>query len=163
MDIFDSDAYFGRHFPFKAQGNLMLRAAVAAVAAKQIAQMIENEVTTTIMGTLSPVFKDVEELESIDWYYKAANYYDAGISFLRLYIQRHCDGAPPPRLTTQSTPSSSHERQEPDHMSSEDRPQHSECQSPPVFSPEPLEDLLSAIAVFSHYEALNGYAEGWRQ
>ncbi len=163
MDIFDSEAYFGRHFPFKAQGNLMLRAAVAAVAAKQIAQMIENQVTTTIMRTLSPVFKDVEELESIDWYYKAANYYDAGISFLRLYIQRHCDGASPPGPAPQSTPSSSNDHREPDDMSAEVRPQDSGYQSPPVVPPDPLEDLLSAIAVFSHYEALNGYAEGWRQ
>ncbi len=70
----DRDAYFGRCFPHRAKSNLMLRAAVAAVAARQIAQMIENQVSTKILRTLSPVFKDVEELESVDWYYRAANY-----------------------------------------------------------------------------------------
>ncbi|KAH8888024.1 hypothetical protein GQ53DRAFT_826592 [Thozetella sp. PMI_491] len=157
MDIFDSDAYFSRHFPFKAKQNAMLRAGVAAVAAKQIAQMTDAQAFGAALRDLSPAFVTLDESASADWYYKAADYYDAGISILRLHLQRFCSTSSP----ASTVPHDPEEEQA--RVDTAGEPPNKRRRGSTSWAPPSLEDLLSGIAVFSLYESLNGYTSGWDQ
>jgi hypothetical protein len=166
MDIFDSDAYFGRQFPFKAKQNSMLRDAIAAVAARQIAQMISSQSFGARLGNLSSLSMDFDKPTKVDWYYKAANYYDAGIAYLRLHLQRCCAASSPSSVVAQSPaapPLAAHPASE--KYSTESASLSRTIYRTDAYSPSPgdAEDLLSAIAVFSLYESFNGYTGEWKQ
>ena len=88
MDLFDLDTYFSRIVPLKAVQNVMLRSAMAAVAANQIGQMMANHSPLEDLQHLLPFVGEDGILQHTDWFYKAANYYDRGISYLRIFLQR---------------------------------------------------------------------------
>jgi hypothetical protein len=149
MDIFDSDGYFARQLPFKAKQSSMLRAAVAALAAKQMTRAIDNRAPGIPSSHLSLSVEEMDRTRNVDWHYKAADYYDEGISYLRLYLHHFCSRSSPIGFTTLS-PANSTKRVE-----SPLKRKHSSASSD--------EDLLSAIAVFSIYESMNGRINEWKQ
>lgn len=89
MDLFDLDTYFSRVVPVKAVQNVMLRSAMAAVAANQIGQLMANKTPRDGLAHLIPIIGTEDGVtKPKDWFYKAANYYDRGISYLRIFLQR---------------------------------------------------------------------------
>jgi hypothetical protein len=159
MDIFDSDAYFGRQFPFKVKHNSMLRLAVAAVSAKHITGMKDDQLQDDVMPRISTVAVELPSTREINWHYKAADYYDEGISYLRIYLHRCSGGSPSVGHTAfanlvdaSSTPP----------ITESEPPNKKRRRSVTVPSPD-NEALLSAIAVFSLYESMNGNMTEWKQ
>src|SRR5262245_46295410 len=88
MDLFDLDTYFSRIVPLKAVQNVMLRSAMAAVAANQIGQLLAKGPSKEDLQHLLPLLGEEGVTQHTDWFYKAANYYDRGISYLRIFLQR---------------------------------------------------------------------------
>ncbi|KAK4935134.1 hypothetical protein LTR10_023755 [Elasticomyces elasticus] len=88
MDLFDLDTYFSRIVPLKAVQNVMLRSAMAAVAANQIGQLLAKGAAKEDLQHLLPLLGEGGADQHTDWFYKAANYYDRGISYLRIFLQR---------------------------------------------------------------------------
>lgn len=182
MDLFDSDTYFGHHFPFRAKDNAMLQAAVAAVAARSIAQTINKQGFTSGDAQHDTTFDSqrlsstIDKQNGVDWYYKAANYYDSAITHLRLFIQRICDAeslisTPLYRQTPQPAALSvslynpagpySTARSQVNTISSQQ--QRADTAETAVSNSDDVEVLLSAIAIVSLYESLSGYTTEWKQ
>lgn len=83
MDVFDLDEYFTRVVPLKASRNAMIRSAVAAVVAKKMAQDVSHHDS---LGTIAAINSNKQH--QLDWFYKAASYYDKGLSQLRYCLQQ---------------------------------------------------------------------------
>ncbi len=166
MDLFDLDTYFSRIVPLKAVQNVMLRSAMAAVAANQIGQMMANHSPLEDLQHLLPFVGDDGALQHTDWFYKAANYYDRGISYLRIFLQRWLSDTSNEGLTGHAS------RYNPGRTSSE-------TSTSTALNPPPnkrrrmsrgqsadgadMEALVAAISVFSLYESLDNFADDWSQ
>lgn len=135
MDLFDRDKHFGNLVPLKALRDALLRNAIAAVAAKQLARV---KGTKPFMGNQfqKPAAMEVfEDNVDADWFYKAANYYDKAIAFSRVYLQALSGIAGTP-----GTPG-----------------------TPAVAKMANSDDLLVAVSIFSLYESLDNLEIGWLQ
>lgn len=159
MDIFDSDAYFGRHFPCKVKHSSMLRLAVAAVAAKQITRNIDRHDREKVLANISTIGPDSHSMKAINWHYKAADYYDEGISYLRLCLLRSSGSSSP--CSSKGPSTFSEASASPDTVRSEPPNKRRRRESYDVSFND--EELLSAIAVFSLYESMNGSVGEWKQ
>lgn len=132
MDLFDQDKHFGNLVPLKALRDALLRNAIAAVSAKQLGRA--NGAKPTI-GRQTQKPSTMEVIEEVDWFYKAANYYDKAIAFSRIYLQAISESmSNPPTPNTQLTLSTANS-----------------------------DDLLVAVSIFSLYEALDNFEIGWLQ
>jgi hypothetical protein len=174
MDLFDLDTYFSRIVPLKAVQNVMLRSAMAAVAANQIGQMLANHSTLEDLQHLLPFVGENGALQHTDWFYKAANYYDRGISYLRIFLQRWLSSdtnegltghasryAPGGRPSDAKTGTGSHSNNRESTSDSNKRRRISRGQS--TDGGADMEALVAAISVFSLYESLDNYADDWSQ
>lgn len=135
MDLFDRDKHFGNLVPLKALRDALLRNAIAAVAAKQLARVKGNK---PFMGNQCQQPSTMEVFEdSVDanWFYKAANYYDKAIAFSRVYLQA-ISGI----VGTPGTPGTQ-----------------------AVATMANPDDLLVAVSIFSLYESLDSLEIGWLQ
>lgn len=92
MDIYDTNAYFGRIVPLKVPGNKMLHSAIAAVAAKHIARKLQQNLPLSDRTDFQPLtlssHNAFEGMDSHQWFYKAASHYDKGLSYLRIQLQK---------------------------------------------------------------------------
>ena len=135
MDLFDADKHFGHLVPLKALRDALLRNAIAAVAAKQLGLM-KGEKPFTAMQCQRPASMEImRDVCQVDWFYKAANYYDKAIAFSRIYLQLlsgNLSNAPSPN-TALSVPTAN------------------------------SDDLLVAVSIFSLYESLDNVEAGWLQ
>lgn len=84
MDLFDLGAYFAQTVPIEAVQNPLLRYAVCANAAKQIARIQGkgNGVKQTRMANFL-------NADKTDWMYQATQYYDLAISLLMKELRLH--------------------------------------------------------------------------
>lgn len=159
MDLFDFDAYFTRIIPLKASNNAMLQAALAAVASKQLARYgMSSPIDKSRYATvLSSKYRDISPNE---WFYKAASYYDRGISCLRGFLRRyslHDDPTAllsPPASTLADSPGAPHRPL---------RRLSSRSSIGGISADSDLQDLLSAISVFSLYESFDNSTIGASQ
>ncbi len=132
MDLFDHDEHFGSLVPLKALRDALLRNAIAAVSAKQLGR-IKSAKPFVDNQNQKPAMMEV--IDEVDWFYKAANYYDKAIAFSRLYLQAISDSfSNPPTPGSQVT----------------------------VASPN-SDDLLVAVSIFSLYEWLDNLDLDWLQ
>ena len=135
MDLFDQEKHFGNLVPLKALRDALLRNAIAAVAAKQLGRV---KGTKSYMGNQyqkPATMEIIDDVPEIDWFYKAANYYDKAIAFSRLYLQAVSGNfSNPPSPNTQGTLTMAN-----------------------------TDDLLVAVSIFSLYESLDNLEMGWLQ
>ena len=133
MDLFDRDQHFGHLVPLKALRDALLRNAIAAVSAKQLGRAKGIRPMT---GTQCQNPSKMEVIDDeVDWFYKAANYYDKAIAFSRIYLQavsESLSNPPTPNIQLQLSTANS-------------------------------DDLLVAVSIFSLYEALDNFEVGWLQ
>lgn len=151
MDLFDFDAYFTRIIPLKAARNAMLQAALAAVASKQLARYGMNSSIdhSRYAAILTSKYRDVSPHE---WFYKAASYYDRGISCLRGILRRYAHGGDASLILS---PPASTGATSPDPPSTVMRRMSSRSSVGGGSTDNDLQDLLSAISVFSLYESFD--------
>lgn len=82
MDLFDLGTYFASYVPVKARENPLLKYAAVAYSAKSLARVqgrkpvVGGNVTRQARMELYP------DANSVDWYHKAAQYYDTAVSLL---------------------------------------------------------------------------------
>ncbi|KIX10452.1 uncharacterized protein Z518_01535 [Rhinocladiella mackenziei CBS 650.93] len=168
MDLFDLDTYFSRIVPLKAVQNGMLRSAMAAVAANQIGQLMANHSPVEDLQHLLPFIGDDAVLQHTDWFYKAANYYDRGISYLRIFLQRWLNDPSNDGLTghasrynaTTNLSESSNTSAAVGITSPHKRRRIGRNQSTDGAD---MEALVAAISVFSLYESLDNFTDDWSQ
>ncbi|KAI5365015.1 Putative zn(2)-C6 fungal-type DNA-binding domain, fungal transcription factor [Septoria linicola] len=136
MDLFDRDKHFTHLVPLKALRDALLRNAIAAVAAKQLGRVKGRKPFTGRQFQKPSAMEVLDDSTSqIDWFYKAANYYDKAIAFSRQYLQAVSgELSNPPSPNTQLAVS----------MANSD-------------------DLLVAVSIFSLYESLDNLETGWLQ
>ena len=135
MDLFDKDKHFAQLVPLKALRDALLRNAIAAVAAKQLGRVNGHKPFIGKQCQKPATMEVLDDAVGIDWFYKAANYYDKAIAFSRVYLQAlsgSLAGAPSP--ATQQT-----------------------------MSLATSDDLLVAVSIFSLYESLDNRELGWLQ
>ncbi|EMC97336.1 hypothetical protein BAUCODRAFT_33056 [Baudoinia panamericana UAMH 10762] len=133
MDLFDQDKHFGHLVPLKALRDALLRNAIAAVAAKQLGRVKGVKPFVGVQCQRPAMMEIIDGTIEIDWFYKAANYYDKAIAFSRLYLDA-ISGS----LSAPSSPSTQ--------MS---------------LSLANSDDLLVAVSLFSLYECLDNREMGW--
>lgn len=149
MDLFDIDAYFTRVLPCDTMPNILLQSAVAAVAAKQTARHVMNGHALSASGCYAYIMANYQNITSNEWFYKAACYYDQGISHLRSCLQQSS------AFVTRSSSSGSSTLTQ---ISLHDNPAQSSAQKDPnqlVSKQTDLQHLFSAISVLSLYESLD--------
>lgn len=88
MDLFDFDAYFTRVLPADVMPNILLQSAVAAVAAKQTARHVSYGCGDPGSRHYALILANYQDVSSNEWFYKAACYYDRGISHLRAQLRQ---------------------------------------------------------------------------
>ncbi|KAL6910649.1 hypothetical protein GGI43DRAFT_390713 [Trichoderma evansii] len=155
LDVFDIERFFGHIVPIKAIRSPLLQNALAAIAAKQFGKTKRE----TYMASHQTPGRSMLEMYSneahIDWFYKAASFYDKAIGHMMRLLQTLRDGSPA------SSPGST---------SSVDAGLGLHSAVSPSFKRRRVEssqgshtivdDLLSAISVFLLYESLdNRFAE----
>ncbi|KAH7409423.1 hypothetical protein BKA64DRAFT_397131 [Cadophora sp. MPI-SDFR-AT-0126] len=82
MDLFDLGCYFAHHVPVQAMTNPLLRYSACAYAAKQLGRVRGKK---AVVGGIASKQADMElypRLESANWPYIGAKYYDRAISLL---------------------------------------------------------------------------------
>lgn len=136
MDLFDRDKHFTQSVPLKALRDALLRNAIAAVAAKQLGRLKGRKPFIGHQCQRPSAMEVLDDPADIDWYYKAANYYDKAIAFSRQYLQAVSGalGSNPPSPNMQSELSTANS-----------------------------DDLLVAVSIFSLYESLDNLDAGWMQ
>ena len=135
MDLFDQDKHFGNLVPLKALRDALLRNAIAAVSAKQLGRVKGTKCYVGNQYQKPAAMEVIEGDPEIDWFYKAANYYDKAIAFSRIYLQ-----AISVSLSGPSTPNTR-----------------------TTLSLANSDDLLVAVSIFSLYESLDNLEIGWLQ
>lgn len=89
LDLYDIERYFASRVPVRALRNSLLRYALLATAAKQLGQTSRNDSRKTLYRDRyqQPASISISNSKNeVDWFYKAANYYDKAISHLRAYL-----------------------------------------------------------------------------
>ena len=166
MDLFDLDTYFSRIVPLKAVQNVMLRSAMAAVAANQIGQLLASKSPREGLQHLLPILGEDGDMQHRDWFYKAANYYDKGISYLRIFLQRWLSDSSGD-LTAQAS-----RYQATRTLSDASSTNRTSLGAPnkrrrltraPSSNGADMEALVAAISVFSLYESLDNFTDDWSQ
>ncbi|TKA70243.1 hypothetical protein B0A55_06886 [Friedmanniomyces simplex] len=87
MDLFDKDKHFSQSVPLKALRDALLRNAIAAVAAKQLGRVRGQKPFCGNQCQRPSRMEVLDDLVEVDWFYKAANYYDKAIAFSRVYLE----------------------------------------------------------------------------
>lgn len=155
LDVFDIERFFGHIVPVKAIRSPLLQNALAAIAAKQFGKTKRE----TYMASHQAPGRSMLELYSnaahIDWFYKAASFYDKAIGHMMRLLQTLRDGSPvssPGSTSSADAGLSLHSAVSP---SFKRRRVESSLGSHNI-----VDDLLSAISVFLLYESLdNRFAE----
>ncbi|KAI6793075.1 hypothetical protein KC361_g6385 [Hortaea werneckii] len=127
MDLFDKDEHFAHLVPLKALRDALLRNAIAAVAAKQLGRVKGHKPFVGRQCQRPAYMEVIEDGTDINWYYKAANYYDKAIASSRTYLAALSGSF--------SRPPSPNE--------------------PEMASLGNSDDLLIAVSIFSLYESLD--------
>jgi len=133
MDLFDNEKHFGQLVPLKALRDALLKNSIAAVAAKQLGRVQGRKPFLSHQAQKPAIMESIKD--GVDWYYKAANYYDKAIMYSRLYLQAlsgTLSNPPSPATNATLTRASS-------------------------------DDLLLAVSIFSLYESLDNAEAGWTQ
>ncbi|KAK5732593.1 hypothetical protein LTR17_010408 [Elasticomyces elasticus] len=133
MDLFDIDKHFSQLVPLKALRDALLRNAIAAVAAKQLGRVKGDKPFSARQCQRPSTMETLDDVAEVDWFYKAANYYDKAIAFSRIYLEALSGTlsrpSSPNMITTTSVTNS--------------------------------DDLLVAVSIFSLYESLDSREMGW--
>ncbi|KAF2741281.1 hypothetical protein EJ04DRAFT_1389 [Polyplosphaeria fusca] len=82
MDLFDLGAYFASYVPVKARDNALLRCAAVACSAKSLARVQGCKPVLGGSVTRQAHLEMFPDARSVDWYHKAAQYYDTAVSLL---------------------------------------------------------------------------------
>lgn len=135
MDLFDRDQHFTHLVPLKALKDALLRNAIAAVAAKQLGRVKGLRPFTGRQCQRPSAMEVLDDSVEVDWFYKAANYYDKAIAISRQYLQAvsgNLNNPPTPNMQAAVSMANSG-------------------------------DLLVAVSMFSLYESLDNFETGWLQ
>jgi hypothetical protein len=156
LDVFDIERFFGHIVPIKAIRSPLLQNALAAIAAKQFGKTKRETYLASHQTPGQSILEQYSNAAHIDWFYKAASFYDKAIGHMMRLLQTLRDGSP--ASSPGSSPSSTdmtlslHSAVSPSFK----RRRVESSQS----SHSIVDDLLSAISVFLLYESLdNRFAE----
>ncbi|KAI9849671.1 MAG: hypothetical protein M1837_002796 [Sclerophora amabilis] len=87
MDVFDLGSYFASYVPVKALSTPLLKYAAIAYAAKQLGRVKGRKATVGGAHSKQATMEIYPGSGQVDWYYKAAQYYDKAISHLMEALQ----------------------------------------------------------------------------
>jgi len=82
MDLFDLGNYFSTHVPVIARDNPLLKYAAVAYAAKTLARVQGRKPVAGGSLSWQARMEQYPEARSVDWYQKAAHYYNIAVSLL---------------------------------------------------------------------------------
>ncbi|KAF2815884.1 uncharacterized protein BDZ99DRAFT_457833 [Mytilinidion resinicola] len=157
MDLFDLDTYFASYVPVKAVDNPLLKYAAVAYAAKALGR--RGGVKPAMGGNFSRQARMelYPDIQSVDWYHKATQYYDRAVCHLRQALQEE---SPTPLDCSDMEPSwaSNMDYREDNNPHSHKRRRTSSYISRQVSNPD---ELLAATAILSVYEFLDASVPEW--
>ena len=161
LDVFDIEKYFGHVVPVRARRSNLLSSSLAAIAAKQFAKtkrepLSGQSAATTPSGSfLDQYYTD----PNVDWFYKAASFYDKAIVQMMSSLQSLRDGCLDTGLDQDSgLDTASPPFQEDTTMGqvgkagSRTKRQRTDRARTPA---NVLDDLLAAVSIFLLYESLD--------
>lgn len=158
LDVFDAERYFGHVVPIKALQSSLLTNSLAAIAAKQFAKTSRENGNSSDSSLARLVLARDHPGSSIDWFYKAASFYDKAICQMLGLLQSLSDsdgrGSRSPTASRSimdsrnNTPNSSA-------SSPQIKRRRSEKKDALPNAATILDDLLAAVSVFLLYESLD--------
>ncbi|KAF2142042.1 uncharacterized protein K452DRAFT_227477 [Aplosporella prunicola CBS 121167] len=150
MDLFDLGSYFGSYVPVKAHSNPVLKYAAAAYAAKGLGRIRGKRPIAGGNGIRRARTELYPNAHSVDWYHKAAEYYDHAVSLLRQALQEDSRGSAAPEGQWRGG-------------DPPDRLGHAKRRSVSSISPSRCnsDELLAATAILCVYEFLDASGLEW--
>lgn len=160
LDVFDIEKYFGHVVPVRARRSNLLSSSLAAIAAKQFAKTKKelhpghSAATTPSTSFLDQYYTD----PNVDWFYKAASFYDKAICQMMSSLQSLRDGSVDSGpdhdsgLDTSSPPFSDDMTGLDGNGASNPKRQRIDRARTPA---NILDDLLAAVSIFLLYESLD--------
>lgn len=88
MDLFDQGRYFSSYVPTKDPENPLLRCTAVAYSAKALARVQGRK---PVMGGSTTRIELYPEPHFVDWYHKAAKFYDAAVSLLLRALENNSE------------------------------------------------------------------------
>lgn len=156
LDVFDNERYFGGVVPVKAIHSILLKDALAAVAAKQFGHT-QREVDQSVTSTRNRSILDLRyDGVQIDWLYEAAGYYDKAIRRMITSLEAFHEERSTKTGTSTPLAVTPHP-----HLALANSP--NSRQAPSQAAVETVDDLLAAVSVFLLYESLDNSQLGMLQ
>lgn len=161
MDLFDLGLYFTYYVPAKAVTNPLLKYAAVACSAKALGRHHGIKPKLGGNATRQARMELYPDIRSVDWFHKAAMYYDHAVSLLRQAIQddSHQASSGTPAVSENDT-EMTWQQGEPDAASlngSERKRRRLSSLSQKTSSDE----ILAATAILSVYEFLDASVPEW--
>lgn len=157
LDVFDAERYFGHVVPIKALQSSLLTNSLAAIAAKQFAKTRrENDGNDSSLARL--VLARDHPGPNVDWFYKAASFYDKAICQMLQQLQSLSDGegrASKSPVSSGALTSSRNNTPRTFASSPQMKRRRSDRKDTPANAATILDDLLAAVSVFLLYESLD--------
>lgn len=153
LDVFDIEKYFGHVVPVRARRSNLLTNSLAAIAAKQFAKTRRDHPNFVPPGSgafLEQYYGD----SSVDWFYKAASFYDKAICQMMGSLQSLRDGTldTPAQPTPPAPGSEDGENLAAGNPAARKKRQRTDRPKTPA---SVLDDLLAAVSIFLLYESLD--------
>lgn len=150
MDLFDLGRYFSSYVPVKARENPLLKYAAVAYSAKALARVQGRKPVMGGSTTRQARMELYPDAHSVDWYHKAAQYYDAAVSLLLQALKSDAT----------ITPETDSESGEPSYVP--EGPLHKRRRkSSNVNQTSSTDELLAASAILCVYEFLDASVPEW--
>ncbi|KAF2086203.1 hypothetical protein K490DRAFT_74733 [Saccharata proteae CBS 121410] len=160
MDLYDLGSYFATYVPVKAQANPVLKHAAAAYAAKALGR-VRGKKPRSGGNAFRPARMELyPNSGAVDWYHKAAEYYDSAVSLLRQAIQDDARGMSQ-EATVPDTNWQQQQQQVSDQAENDGGPYKRRRLSSIPISRCNSDELLAATAILCVYEFLDGSGHEW--
>ncbi|KAI9663948.1 MAG: FACT complex subunit [Bathelium mastoideum] len=155
MDLFDLGTFFASYVPVKATTNPLLKFSAVAYAAKALGRVQGHKPPVGGVVTHQARMELFPDASKVDWYHKAAKYYDTAVSLLRQALTEDASASQSKSTNAESNWLSAISRD------LEDSPLKQRRLSTSVSSRSNSDELLAATAILCVYEFLDASGAEW--
>ncbi|KAL9075638.1 MAG: hypothetical protein Q9157_003925 [Trypethelium eluteriae] len=155
MDLFDLGTYFSSYVPVKATTNPLLKFSAVAYAAKALGRVQGHKASVGGVVSHQARMEVYPDARKVDWYHKAAKYYDTAVSLLRQALEEDASASQNGTINPDASWSGSTRRD------GEGSPLKRRRLSNNVTSRSNSDELLAATAILCVYEFLDASGAEW--
>ena len=155
MDLFDQGTYFASYVPAKATTNPLLKYSAVAYAAKALGRVQGHKPPVGGVVTNQARMELYPDAHKVDWFHKAAKYYDSAVSLLRQTLTEDANASQNRSMHAEPNWLGTTNRD------AEEQPLKHRRLDTSVNSRSNSDELLAATAILCVYEFLDASGAEW--